>query len=70
MLIEGFVGKAISPFEWMVKEKQGLKLPYDFTVFGISRYIEINPETTLTNVTDKVIHLATGDFDSIKTSIL
>ena len=44
VLIEGFVGKAISPFEWMVKEKQGLKRPYDFTVFGFCKHIEVTTE--------------------------
>ena len=44
VLIEGFIGKSIFLFEWFLKEKQGLELPYDFTVFGISKYIEITPE--------------------------
>jgi hypothetical protein len=40
----GFVGKAIFPFERITKEKQGLERPYDLTVFGIGKYIEITPE--------------------------
>jgi hypothetical protein len=40
----GFIGTAIFPFERIIKEKQGVEPPYDFTVFGIGKYIEITPE--------------------------
>ena len=44
VLIKGFIGKSIFLFERILKEKQGLERPYDFTVFGIGKYIEITPE--------------------------
>lgn len=40
----GFVGKAMWPFEWISYEKQELEPPYDFTVFGIVKNIEITTE--------------------------
>ena len=44
VLIEGFVGKAFFPLKWIIYEKQEIEPPYDITVFGFCKYIEVTTE--------------------------
>ena len=42
--MHGFIGKAIWPYSLTIKHKQGEGPPFDFSVFGIGKYIEIIPK--------------------------
>jgi len=41
VIMRGFVGKSIWPYSWTINHKNGMEPPYDFTVFGIVKYLEI-----------------------------
>jgi PKD repeat protein len=41
LVLRGFIGKAIWPYSWTINHQKGMESPYDFTLFGIVKYVEI-----------------------------
>ena len=39
--VHGFLGKAIWPYSWTIKTLQDDYPPYEISVFGITKYIDI-----------------------------
>jgi hypothetical protein len=39
--LHGFIGRAIWPYSWTIKSKQNIEPPYDITVFGFCKHIDI-----------------------------